>query len=69
MDSPDPNTTRCVSRTADYPKGTISASRCKPLMNVWDNGTEFTSNAVLHWSKEHQLEWHYIAQGKPMQNG
>ncbi len=31
--------------------------------------TEFTSNAVLHWSKEHQVEWHYIAPGKPMQNG
>jgi putative transposase len=32
-------------------------------------GTEFTSNAVLHWSKEHRVEWHYIAPGKPMQNG
>ena len=24
---------------------------------------------MLHWSKEHQLQWHYIAPGKPMQNG
>src|SRR6266702_8868530 len=32
-------------------------------------GTEFTSNAVLRWSKEHHVEWHYIAPGKPMQNG
>ena len=38
-------------------------------MIVSDNGTEFTSNAVLHWSKQYQVEWHYIAPGKPMQNG
>jgi len=37
-------------------------------MIVSDNGTEFTSNAVLRWSKEHRVEWHYIAPGKPMQN-
>jgi putative transposase len=41
----------------------------KPRMIVSDNGTEFTSNAVLHWSKEHRIEWHYFAPGKPMQNG
>ena len=43
--------------------------RGKPQMIVSDNGTEFTSNAVLRWSKEHRIEWHYIAPGKPMQNG
>src|SRR3984885_921668 len=43
--------------------------RGKPGMIVSDNGTEFTSNAILRWSKEHQVEWHYIAPGKPMQNG
>jgi len=43
--------------------------RAKPRMVVSDNGTEFTSNAILRWSKEHQIEWHYIAPGKPMQNG
>lgn len=32
-------------------------------------GTEFTSNAILAWSKDHKVEWHYIAPGKPMQNG
>src|SRR5687768_2479312 len=36
---------------------------------VSDNGTELTSNAVLVWQKDHQVEWHYIATGKPMQNG
>ena len=38
-------------------------------MIVSDHGTEFTSNAILAWSKDHRVEWHYIAPGKPMQNG
>jgi DNA ligase D-like protein (predicted ligase) len=28
-----------------------------------------TSNAILGWAKDHGVEWHYIAPGKPMQNG
>jgi putative transposase len=48
---------------------TLIERRGKPRMIVSDNGTEFTSNAILGWSKEHQVEWHYIAPGKPMQNG
>jgi transposase InsO family protein len=43
--------------------------RGKPGMIVSDNGTEFTSNAILSWAKDHRVEWHYIAPGKPMQNG
>lgn len=43
--------------------------RGKPQMIVSDNGTEFTSNAILGWTKEHAVEWHYIAPGRPMQNG
>ncbi len=31
--------------------------------------TELTSNAVLAWCGEVGVEWHYIAPGKPMQNG
>ena len=38
-------------------------------MIVSDNGTELTSNAILAWSKDHKVEWHYIAPGRPMQNG
>ncbi|GCA52273.1 integrase core domain protein [Sinorhizobium sp. KGO-5] len=38
-------------------------------MIVSDDGAEFTSNAILAWSKEHKVEWRYIAPGKPMQNG
>ncbi len=43
--------------------------RGKPGMIVSDNGTELTSNAILHWCAEHLIAWHYIAPGKPMQNG
>jgi putative transposase len=32
-------------------------------------GTELTSTAILTWCTEHRIEWHYIAPGKPMQNG
>ena len=48
---------------------TLIEGRGKPRMVVSDNGTEFTSNAILGWQQEHAIEWHYIAPGKPMQNG
>jgi putative transposase len=38
-------------------------------MIVSDNGTEVTSNAILAWQQERDVEWHYIAPGIPMQNG
>jgi putative transposase len=41
----------------------------RPDMIVSDNGTELTSNAVLKWTQDRGLQWHYIAPGKPMQNG
>ena len=47
----------------------LIGKRGKPAMIVSDNGTEFTSNAILGWAKDHRVEWHYIAPGKPMQNG
>jgi putative transposase len=47
----------------------LIATRSKPGMIVSDNGTEFTSNAILGWAKDHRVEWHYITPGKPMQNG
>ena len=48
---------------------TLIGQRGKPGMIVSDNGTELTSNAILAWPKDHKAEWHYIAPGKPMQNG
>ena len=47
----------------------IVRERERPCMVVSDNGTEFTSNAILAWADENAVEWHYIAPGKPMQNG
>ena len=43
--------------------------RGKPGMIVSDNGTEFTSNAVLGWAQDNKVFWHFIAPGKPMQDG
>jgi putative transposase len=36
---------------------------------VNDNGSELISNAILAWADERHVDWHYIAPGKPMQNG
>ncbi len=47
----------------------LITQRGKPKMIISDNGTELTSNAILNWSDEARVEWHYIAPGKPMQNG
>jgi transposase InsO family protein len=47
----------------------LISERGKPRMIVSDNGTELTSNAVFAWCGQSGLEWHYIASGKPMQNG
>lgn len=40
----------------------------RPGMIISDHGTELTSNAILAWSAEQGINWHYIAPGKPMQN-
>ncbi|MCT9000728.1 IS3 family transposase [Chelativorans intermedius] len=40
----------------------------KPGCIVSDNGTEFTSRAMLKWADENQVPWHYIDPGKPQQN-
>lgn len=47
----------------------IAETRGYPCMVVSDNGTELTSNAILKWQEGCKVEWHYIAPGKPMQNG
>jgi transposase InsO family protein len=40
----------------------------QPATIVSDNGTELTSNAILRWVDDHEVAWHYIAPGKPVQN-
>ncbi len=46
----------------------LIARRGRPGMIVSDNGTEFTSNAVLSWASTQRIAWHYIAPGRPIQN-
>lgn len=47
----------------------IARRGAKPELIVSDHGTEFTSNAMLKWSGDTRIDWHFIAPGKPMQNG
>ena len=47
----------------------VIVQRGAPRMVVSDNGTELTSMAILNWCQQTGIEWHYIAPGKPMQNG
>jgi putative transposase len=47
----------------------VISRRGRPGTIVSDNGTEFTSTAILSWCQITGIDWHYIAPGKPMQNG
>ena len=40
----------------------------QPASIVSDNGTEFTSRAILKWANDNSVGWHYIDPGKPQQN-
>jgi len=55
---------RRVARELD----SLIARRGRPVLCVSDNGTELTSMAILSWSQESGVDWHYIAPGKPTQN-
>ncbi|WGR93095.1 IS3 family transposase [Bradyrhizobium sp. ISRA443] len=55
---------RRVARELDR----LVIERGKPTMVVSDNGSEFTSNAILTWADQSRVAWHYIAPRKPMQN-
>ena len=54
-----------VARALDQ----IIAERGMPKTIASDNGTEFTSMAILKWVQDTGIDWHYIAPGKPQQNG
>jgi len=58
---PGQRVARELDRTAEL--------RGQPLQIVSDNGTELTSHAILGWQQARGVAWHYIAPGKPMQNG
>jgi len=46
----------------------LARSYGKPACIVCDNGTEFTSRAILKWADKNDVPWHYIDPGKPQQN-
>jgi putative transposase len=46
----------------------VIGERGKPERILSDNGTEFTSMAVLKWCQEQGIRWDYIQPGKPYQN-
>ncbi|KPL55708.1 integrase [Prosthecomicrobium hirschii] len=74
----DDCTRECLALVADTSLSSVRvareldrllAARGKPRMIVSDDGSELTSNAILAWTDATEVEWHYIAPGKPMQNG
>lgn len=46
----------------------LLVERGKPDEIISDNGTEFTSQAILKWSLKQEIGWKYIEPGKPVQN-
>lgn len=56
------------SRVARELDAIILRRQAQPETCVSDNGTEFTSMAILKWAQETSVAWHYIQPGKPQQN-
>ena len=63
------DTSICGRRVARELDAIVRQRGQRPQTIVSDNGTEFTSNAILRWADETGVGWHYIAPGKPQQNG
>ena len=42
----------------------LIARRGRPAMIVSDNGTEFTSMAILAWAQDHDVDWDYVRAGQ-----
>jgi putative transposase len=68
---------RCLATVADFSLSgrrvareldRLIAVHGKPIAIGSDNGTELTSNAILAWTADRGVDWHYIAPGKPVQN-
>jgi putative transposase len=70
-------TRQCLAAIADFSLsgkrvarelGLLITRHGKPKTVGSDNGTELTSNAILTWTAETTVDWHYIDPGKPIQN-
>ena len=47
----------------------LAERRSLPKTLKFDNGSEFTSNAMLGWAAQVDIDLHFIEPGRPMQNG
>jgi putative transposase len=74
----DDFTRECLTLRIDYSLGSadvireferILCERGLPTTIRFDNGAEFTSHAMLRWGAERNVQLHFIAPGKPTQNG
>lgn len=70
-------TRRCLRAVADFSLSgkrvareldAAIAAHGKPNTVGSDNGTELTSNAIIAWTADTGVNWHYIDPGKPIQN-
>jgi putative transposase len=70
-------TRRCLAAIADVSLSgkrvareldCLIARHGRPRTIGSDNGTELTSNAILTWTADTRVDWHYIDPGKPVQN-
>jgi putative transposase len=70
-------TRQCLAAIADFSLSGRRVARELDLLIVRhgkpktvgsDNGTELTSNAILSWTAQSGVAWHYIDPGKPVQN-
>jgi transposase InsO family protein len=70
-------TRRCLRAVVDFSLSgkrvarelnAVIAANGKPNSVGSDNGTELTSNAIIAWTAETGVNWHYIDPGKPIQN-
>jgi len=48
--------------------GQLAHERGLPEAIMLDNGTEFTSKAMLGWSQQTEVRLHFISPGKPVEN-
>lgn len=77
MNIVDDFTRECLALDVAYSFGSVDVirklediafERGFPETLRFDNGSEFTSHAMLRWGAERKIQLHFIAPGKPTQN-
>ncbi len=66
----DDCTRECLALVADTSLSGARVTReLDDIVSDTGTGSEFPSNAILGWAQKTGIGWHYIAPGKPQQNG